>query len=189
MFFITTTQAQNNYEDVVYLKNGSIIHGMIIEQVPNVSIKIKSGPNVFVYKMEEIEKITREEVQGGIGIGADYGYRKKGYAGSYEIGLSDYPKDENVAMFAIMLVNGYRFNPYFSLGLGAGAEISTKDIFNIPVYADMRAYFTKTRVAPFFNFGAGYNVVIKGADYYYYSSGTESYHGLCSILHSDYALP
>ncbi len=48
---------------VVYLKNGSIIHGIIIEQVPNVSIKIKSGPNVFFYKMEEIEKFTKEEVK------------------------------------------------------------------------------------------------------------------------------
>ena len=30
--------AQGNYQDVVYLKNGSIIRGIIIEQVPNVSI-------------------------------------------------------------------------------------------------------------------------------------------------------
>jgi hypothetical protein len=42
--------AQTNYEDVVYLKNGSIIHGIIIEQIPNESLKIKSGQNIFVYK-------------------------------------------------------------------------------------------------------------------------------------------
>lgn len=40
--------AQTNYEDVVYLKNGSIIHGIIVEQIPNESIKIESGPNTFV---------------------------------------------------------------------------------------------------------------------------------------------
>lgn len=52
----------NNFEEVVYLKNGSIIHGIIIEQVPNQSIKIKTNDgNVFVYKVEEIEKITKEE--------------------------------------------------------------------------------------------------------------------------------
>ena len=50
------------YEDVVYLKNGGILHGTIIEQVPNVSIKIKTKDgNVFVYKMEEIMKMTKEE--------------------------------------------------------------------------------------------------------------------------------
>src|SRR6187455_310216 len=58
------TSAQANYEDVVYLKNGSIIHGMIIEQIPNESIKIKTADrNVFVFRMDEIQKITKEEVQ------------------------------------------------------------------------------------------------------------------------------
>ena len=55
-------KAQGNYEDVVYLKNGSIIHGMIIEQVPNESIKIKSEKNIFVFRLDEILKITKEEV-------------------------------------------------------------------------------------------------------------------------------
>jgi TM2 domain-containing membrane protein YozV len=48
--------------DVVYLKDGSIIKGTIIEQIPNVSIKIETiDGSVFVYKMEQIEKITKEE--------------------------------------------------------------------------------------------------------------------------------
>jgi hypothetical protein len=53
--------SQDSYQDVVYLKNGSIIHGIIVEQIPNQSIKIQtSDKNVFVFKMEEIEKITKE---------------------------------------------------------------------------------------------------------------------------------
>ena len=59
-FSMCTILAQQ-LEDVVYLKNGSVIHGTIIEQVPNVSVKIKTKDgNVFVYKIEEIEKMTRE---------------------------------------------------------------------------------------------------------------------------------
>lgn len=55
--------SQNNYQDVVYLKNGSIIRGTIIEQVPNQSIKIEtSDRSVFVYQMNDIEKIGKEEV-------------------------------------------------------------------------------------------------------------------------------
>jgi hypothetical protein len=51
------------YEDVVYLRNGSEIHGIIIEQVPSESIKIKTKDgSTFVYKMEEIEKMTKEEI-------------------------------------------------------------------------------------------------------------------------------
>ena len=55
--------AQSNYEDVVYLKNGSIIRGIITEQIPNESVKIQTkDKNVFVYKMDEISKITKEEI-------------------------------------------------------------------------------------------------------------------------------
>lgn len=51
-----------NLEDVVYLKNGSILHGIIVEQIPNESLKIKTKDgNVFVYKMSEVNKLTKEE--------------------------------------------------------------------------------------------------------------------------------
>ena len=43
------------YEDVIVLKNGSEIHGMIIEEKPNIYIKIQSGDNIFVYQLDEIE--------------------------------------------------------------------------------------------------------------------------------------
>lgn len=49
------------YIDVVYLKNGSIIKGMIIEQIPNTSLKIQTkDESVFVYKMDEVQKMTKE---------------------------------------------------------------------------------------------------------------------------------
>ena len=48
------------YEDVVILKNGSEIHGIIIEQKPNEYIKIKSGRNIFVYQINEIELFKKE---------------------------------------------------------------------------------------------------------------------------------
>jgi len=46
--------------DVVYLLDGSIIRGSIIEQTPNQSLKIQSGANLFVIQMDKIEKIKRE---------------------------------------------------------------------------------------------------------------------------------
>ena len=52
---------QSSTDDVVYLKNGSIIRGTIIEQVPNKSIKIQTQDgNVFVYEISQVEKITKE---------------------------------------------------------------------------------------------------------------------------------
>jgi len=57
----TMSFGQSNYQDVVYLNNGSIIRGTIIEQVPNKSIKIETADrNVFVYQIDEIEKIIKD---------------------------------------------------------------------------------------------------------------------------------
>lgn len=51
------------YEDVVYLKNGSVVHGTILEQVIGESVKIKTKDgNLFVFKQDEIEKLTKEEI-------------------------------------------------------------------------------------------------------------------------------
>mgnify|MGYP003496006093 CR=1 FL=1 len=45
---ISTYVAAQNYTEVVYLKNGSIIKGVIIEQVPNVSLKIKTSDGSLI---------------------------------------------------------------------------------------------------------------------------------------------
>ncbi|MCF8374417.1 MAG: hypothetical protein K9H64_22540 [Bacteroidales bacterium] len=60
MFAIASIQAQN-YQDVLYLKNGSIIHGTILEQIPGKTIKIETTDNnIFVFQMDEVEKIAKE---------------------------------------------------------------------------------------------------------------------------------
>lgn len=59
-----SASAQNQYDDVVYLKNGSVIHGVIIEQVPNQEIKIQTKDgNIFVYKIDDVQKMTKEVSQ------------------------------------------------------------------------------------------------------------------------------
>lgn len=61
MIFGISAYSQNNLEEVVYLKNGSIIRGTIIEQIPNETLKIQTRDgSVFVYKFDEIIKITKE---------------------------------------------------------------------------------------------------------------------------------
>ncbi|HAP69279.1 MAG TPA: hypothetical protein DCR04_06055, partial [Flavobacteriales bacterium] len=54
--------AQNGMQDVIYLNDGSVYKGIIIETVPNVSYKIQSeGGNVYAVTVSEVEKITKEE--------------------------------------------------------------------------------------------------------------------------------
>lgn len=63
-FFIQNIYAQtNNYVDIVYLNNGSIIKGVIIENTPNVAVKLKTADgSVFVYAYSDILKFAKEEI-------------------------------------------------------------------------------------------------------------------------------
>jgi hypothetical protein len=63
LLMTTTIFSQENI-DVIYLKNGSIIKGEIVEMVPNERIKIETeGGNVFVYTFDDIEKIEKEKIK------------------------------------------------------------------------------------------------------------------------------
>jgi hypothetical protein len=56
--------AQQSTRDVVFLKNGTIIKGTIIEIIPEKSIKIETADSsTVVYQMSEIDKINKEQVQ------------------------------------------------------------------------------------------------------------------------------
>ncbi len=58
---VRSTNNTTQYEDVVYLNSGGIVRGTIIEQIPNESIKIQTRDrNVFVFKIDEITKFTKE---------------------------------------------------------------------------------------------------------------------------------
>lgn len=59
--FPLISKAQSNLIDVVYLKKGSIIKGIIVEQVPGQTVKLQaSDGSIFVFEASEIEKMTRE---------------------------------------------------------------------------------------------------------------------------------
>jgi hypothetical protein len=56
-------RAQDNTRDVVFLKNGSIVKGSLLETIPGASIKIQTADgSIFVYAMAEIVKIEKETV-------------------------------------------------------------------------------------------------------------------------------
>jgi hypothetical protein len=59
--FSPDAPAQEPLQDVVYLEDGSVIRGTIIEQTPGESLRIRTRDgSIFVYRMEEVERITRE---------------------------------------------------------------------------------------------------------------------------------
>ncbi|MCW3126363.1 MAG: hypothetical protein JWO03_2021 [Bacteroidetes bacterium] len=58
------TQAQSDSVDVIYLKNGSVYRGTIIEQKPGISYKIEiMGGSIISLTATEIDEITREHIR------------------------------------------------------------------------------------------------------------------------------
>ena len=62
--FIAASYAQSPQTiDVIYLKDGSIIKGKILEIIPDETIKIESaGGNVFVFRMSQIKSVKKERI-------------------------------------------------------------------------------------------------------------------------------
>ena len=70
-----------NIEDLVYLKNGSIIRGIIIELIPNESLKVQTKDgSIFAYKMTEVDKITKEQIANNRGYTRNFNYSENQYA-------------------------------------------------------------------------------------------------------------
>lgn len=88
--------------------------------------------------MDEIEKITKEAVQGKSGGSLSNSSLQSGYKGvvelRYQIGAGDYGMDR----LKLNIINDYQINPYFSLGFGTGLRYYfDAEAALIPVFADL----------------------------------------------------
>ena len=178
--------AQHAMQDVIYLKDGSIYKGVIIETVPNVSYKIESRDgNVFAVNIGEVEKITKEQNEyttsrSGFGPwghrpwGMDstrYEPREKGYFNELQVLV------ENV-QGGVRFVNGYKFNRFAYVGIGVGIDRVFSNPFNPKVnglakkelagiYLPLYLFHagdgpTRGRFTPFYAIEAGYAMAFKG---------------------------
>ena len=65
IFLAATKVSAEQMVDVVYLENGGIVRGTILEQIPDESLKIRRGDGKeFKYRMRDIVRISREPVLG-----------------------------------------------------------------------------------------------------------------------------
>lgn len=120
------------YQEVVYLENGSVVRGAIIEQVPNESLKIQTADgSMFVFKMSDVLKITKEMKVKPVSS-TDYSI-PKGYRGMVNLSFTfggGYYSDR----LEYTMTHGYQFNPYIFLGAGVGIAIGG----GIPIYSNFR---------------------------------------------------
>lgn len=196
--FSLFSYAQNigDYIDVVYLKNGSKIKGVIIEQVPNQSVKIKTADgSEFVYAINEVEKFTREEVSTSQNSKKRMGFCDINKSDSLSF-MNNYKVQENGYFFlaegilnssgnGARITNGYRFGRFGNIGVAIGLEsinVNNPGInFGmlpmdygrqdpVPVASLNLVYsgeMLKKRITPFYQIEAGYGFSV---DRYGYNS-------------------
>lgn len=173
LFFVFTIGAKaQSYIEIVYLKNGSVIKGVVIEQIPSQSLKIKtSDGSLFVYSMSEVDRIVKEQITdenidrrtnrsvGMCGFGKKTSKVKvKGYRGFVDVGYIESLNDKS-SSFEITTTHGYLFNPYIFLGGGVGVDFSIDDdVVAVPIYGDFKVNFCKANNSPFFDFKLGFSV-------------------------------
>ena len=176
LLFTTHAFSQTNFNtEVVYLKNGGVIRGIIIEQIPNEKLKIQTKDgNVFVFLYTEIEKITKEVAPSSSesykktkpNLTTIDGYKSSGYFNATEIvlgfGLGEARPilkyegsslDNNNSTIGFRTSHGYQFNKHFAFGIGFGIEIG--EISTLPIFFDLRFPFTHKKVNPTFNLAFG----------------------------------
>jgi hypothetical protein len=62
LFLLVCSEAFSQVRDIVYLKNGSIVKGTIVELIPDKTVKIEtSDGSLFVFNLSEVEKIEKEQ--------------------------------------------------------------------------------------------------------------------------------
>jgi len=109
IFSALQSGAQTTYQDVVMLKTGNVVRGTIIERSADQSIKIQTTDNnIFVFSMDEIEKITSEPKPLTYAIKAAPADNRKSYTEVYFFGGFSSKKK---VMSGALYVNGMNI-PY-----------------------------------------------------------------------------
>lgn len=181
LFFSALSALAQNYQEVVYLKNGSIIKGIITEQIPNESVTIKtSDGSIVICRMEDVSKITKEfsenktfekEIVSSSDRYARHGWnvapRYRGLLGeSFVVGTGDF-EESRVSFYTS---HGCQITPYIYAGLGVGLTcwsdygvfdaITDGDYASMPMFAhfitELHRLYNK-RVSPFFDLKMGYS--------------------------------
>jgi len=176
LFFAMFVAAEaQEYRDVVFLKNGSVIKGFYRELYPEDSLRLETiDGGVLVCAMSDIDRIAKEKCEVYlVDMGESYKHddnewRKSGYRGTIEYGQNVNTDDNRLHVSSIFTTHGYQASRYLYVGLGAGLEQITYTIdnltltlnnVNIPVFGETRLFLGKGSIVPVLDARLGYTVV------------------------------
>lgn len=152
-------------DNIVYLKNGSVIKGDVIESVPDRHIKVRTADgSIFVYQMTEVDRIVRDEApRTQPASDTPAGWQQQGHRGlDFTVSLGpniDFGNGSSSASFATEVEVGKKFNKNFYFGVGGGLSAGSGHVV-FPLFGSIRTFFpvAGSRVTPTLLFQGGYTV-------------------------------
>lgn len=168
-FFSYTASAQE-YEDVIYKRNGSFVRGTIMGRGAGRTVQIQTRDGkVFAIDRDDISKIAREKAAPDSlqSVSSDFPWPKfnkpKGYLGLVQLSGAEVGVQAAASRYSLTMVNGYRFFPQFAIGFGTGISFTeVYQEFMVPVFLHLRSDFLDRKVSPYVSVNAGYNISFKG---------------------------
>ena len=159
-------QAQLSTEDVVYLKDGTVYYGKIIDQKVGEYIKLEFiGGSILVVEQEKIEKITRKPTRyRSVRRERNYPVRSLHYheKGLYKAvsGAFAFSESRWGGPFLDLSLNyrmGYRFSRYLGIGAGVGLDGYQAGMI-VPLFADIHGDLFRKYKSPYYHFQFGYGL-------------------------------
>lgn len=148
---------------LVYLKDGSVVHGKIVLMEPDKLIKLRTGNDEFrILKYDQIDSIAPSS--------PDRLLFGTGYFNLTEIGdlASPFYHSGNGSLFSMtsfsaVNVSSWRFPSGLATGIGVGLEAFHETY--LPVVADFRYFFRDRGSIPFLSFQSGFSIPVGGSTY------------------------
>lgn len=141
LIFISLQLSAQKQTEVLYLKNGSIIYGNLIEISEN-QYKIRtSDGSLFIYKGDDIEKYAKESV-------ASDGRKMKGAGIAIEAGfLAGAQSTEFHAPFSFNFLINYTIDTKSIVSVGSGVEFI--GIPFTPLYIEYKYLINERKTTPY----------------------------------------
>lgn len=148
LFAFSTGFAQKNKKEIIYLKNGSVLKGRLV-QIDDDKVAIQSGKNIWVFNDSEIDTVASKWQP------RTYEYVSKPWFLKTTVGIlaggSDNQKPTPLSVDASLNV---RLFPGFYLGAGTGVDFLAESY--LPLFGNLEIHFRETRFTPFLGMKGGY---------------------------------
>ncbi len=151
------------YVDVVYLKNGNIIRGEILEHIQDQYVSIQTpDQNIWRFAYNELTHITLEPVSHIKPI-KFIQQPEKGFNGKISLSTlvaNGKPEYERSVIPALFIVQSYRFYPLLNTGIGTGLKVLDRGMM-LPVFVEINGDITTGRtINPYLYAQGGYGFAI-----------------------------